>query len=139
VNVATQGFCNSKSRMSTSNWKIGHELSQSRLPLLFYHILIYFQESVPAIMHLSPTKVTFPSRYYLRAVVPKAMVLVESTRGRPAFRSVSRDDKFCAIIRRLVGAGVKREMTSCRRFQYLDGSARSFVCLLETCHHFVSV
>ena len=80
-------------------------------------------------LRLPPISLTSSSRNHLRAVVPKAVILLEPVPIEVAVRIISRDNETAAIIRRLVGAGVKREVTSCGRFQNLDGSAGSLqVC-----------
>jgi hypothetical protein len=81
-------------------------------------------------LHLSRTSLTSPSRrHHLRAVVPKAVILVEPTRSPEADCIISRNLETRAIIRRLVGARVKRKVTSWRRLQNLNGSTGSLqVC-----------
>jgi hypothetical protein len=87
---------------------------------------------------LLPASLNSSSRHHLRAVVPKAIILLEAIPIKEAIFIISRDTETAAIIRRLVIAGVKREVTSCRRFQNLDGSAGS-LHVVRTYNHFMSV
>jgi hypothetical protein len=89
-------------------------------------------------LRLPPTSFTSSSCHHLRAVVPKAVVLLEPIRVGEALRIVGRNNETAAIVGRLVGAGVKREVTSCGRFQNLDGSTGS-LHVIRAYHRFISV
>jgi hypothetical protein len=89
-------------------------------------------------LRLPPTSVTSSACHHLRAVVPKTVILLEPIPIKEAIRIISRDNETAAIIRRLVGAGVKREMASCGRLQNLDGSAGSLQ-VVRTCDHLINI
>lgn len=70
-----------------------------------------------------------PSRQHSVAVVSKAVILLEPIPIPKAVRAISRNSELAAIIRRLVGARVKRKVTSRRCLQDLNSAAGSLqVC-----------
>jgi len=100
---------------------------------------VYREKSGSAKLQSPPIRVLISSsRHHLIAVVAEAKVILKPAPIRPANRSTSVESNRAAIGRRLVGAGVKREMASCRRNYHTDRSARSLEDF-RTCNRCLSV